>query len=346
MRAISRNWMVLALSLVLAARVAGQSAVPVVTKTLTIGCESCGGPTQFRSVWDVAISPTGEILVTDRDAPMLRRFDATGKPTWTGGMKGKGPGEFTLPIRAAITATGITVVDMTNSRVTDLSPTGAVVASTPLTRMPMAATLNNRGELLIGSDDFRGTLTVFKRDASGAIKEVRTIPGSKMNVAVAVAADGSTAIMLDTKKYEILRFDAAGSPLPSLTRDIPPARRTPEEEAEFRARVSRDQAMVAAEAKRSGGQPKKPVFRPDELSFKDHLTIDGLRFDGAGRLWVLTQRGTEKTSAFDVFSPAGALLGTVTLPQRVSGYSHGGNWMVTAGENEDGVPVVTVWVVR
>src|SRR5687767_1173535 len=73
--------MIRRLATILATLVAGelvtaQSSPPAVTKKLTLGCESCGTAQQFGSIWDLSISPAGDILVTDRDAPMLRRFDA------------------------------------------------------------------------------------------------------------------------------------------------------------------------------------------------------------------------------------------------------------------------------
>jgi sugar lactone lactonase YvrE len=104
----------------------------------------------------------------------------------------------------------------------------------------------------------------------------------------------------------------------------------------------------AAEAKKNGGDGKvKPLDIPaGERGLKGHITVDGLRYDDAGRLWVLTQRGDETKSVLDVFSPAGAFLGEVTVPMRVSGFNLGGSSLVTAGENDVGIPVVTVWAIK
>ena len=319
--------------------------VPTITPVRTIGCESCGGAAQFGSIWDVSVNASGELLVTDRDAPMLRRFDAAGKAVWTGGAKGKGPGEFSLPIRSALTGQGMVVVDMTNSRVTELSEAGAVRTTIPIMTMPMAAAANTRGDLWIGNDNFRGLLRLYRRTRDSLIEQ-HAVEGSTANVALAVAPDGALAAMLNTKKYEIIRFDARGVRQASIVRDIPQVRRTPVEEAEVRQRMSRARGMVAAEAKAQGAKTTTPVFRPEDLSLKDHLVIDGLRFDPSGRLWVLTQRGNESTAVLDVFAPAGAFLGSVTVPMKITGFSLGGSYLATAGENEDGVPVVTLWMVK
>jgi hypothetical protein len=331
------------LLLLAATSVAGaQAATPAITRKLTIGCESCGGPAQFGSIWDVSISAQGEVLVTDRDPPMLRRFDASGKVVWTGGRRGQGPGEFALPVRAALTGQGIVVVDMTNSRVTQLSDAGSVQTIISVTTMPMTAAVNASGDLWVGNDDFRGTLTLYRRVRDTLVLSHK-VQGSTANVGIAVGSDGALAIMPSPKKYEILRFDSRGAAQPPLLRDIAQVRRTPEEEQEVRERMNRSRGLVAAEAKAQGGKRSPPVFRPEELSLKDHLVIDGLRFDAKGRVWVRTQRGNERSTIFDVFAPTGALLGSVTVPMKVTSYALGGSYLATAGENGDGIPVVVIW---
>ncbi len=330
---------------VLTSALGAQSSPPTITPRLTIGCESCGGPTQFASIWDVSVNARGEVLVTDRDAPMLRRFNAQGKPTWVGGAKGKGPGELTLPIRAALTGEGIVVVDMTNARVTDFADNGTLRGSFPARVMPMVAATDARGALWIGNDDFRGTLRVFRRERDSLV-QILTLQGSKANVGLAIAPDGSLAAMLDPQKYEIQRVDARGATLTPISRDIPQVRRTPVEEAEMRQRMSGVKVMASAEAKAAGVKAPTVAFRPEELSLKGHLVIDGLRFDPAGRLWVMTQRGNESTTVFDVFAPAGVLLGSLTVPMRVTSFSLAGSHLATAGENADGVPVVRLWTVK
>ena len=58
---------------------------------------------------------------------MLRLFDRSGKVSWTAGRAGKGPGEFGIPISAAIGPTGIQVVDMSLRRITRLDRVGSLV---------------------------------------------------------------------------------------------------------------------------------------------------------------------------------------------------------------------------
>jgi hypothetical protein len=337
------------LALVAASSLPAQGTAPVITRKLTIGCESCGGATQFGSIQDVSISVRGEILVTDRDAPMLRRFDANGNPAWSGGRKGKGPGEFTLPIRSVFTPTGLLVIDMSNSRLTDLGAEGRVIATLPLTSLATTSSANKRGDVIMGLDDLGRSFRVMARPAGATtLREVASLPGSMKNKSVALAGDGRIAVVADGETYEIQRYDAAGTPMTPIARDIPRPRRSAVEEAEYRQRLNRGMAMMSAEMKKQGGDGRiAPLDIPlDQRGLESHVTVDGLRYDDAGRLWVQTMRGDETGTVFDVFSPSGDFLGPVTIPMRINGFALGGEWLVVAGENEDGVPVVTVWLVR
>jgi hypothetical protein len=323
--------------------------VPTITPRLTIGCESCGGPDQFGNIWDVAVAPNGDVLVTNKEPPMLRRFDASGKSVWTGGQKGRGPGEFVLPIRSAFTPSGMVVIDMTNSRITDLKAGGELVGSMPLTSLATTSGLNRRGDMILGYDDMGRGFRVMARDAGAAeLRQVARLPGSYKNKSLALAPDGSIAVALDGEEYEIARLDAQGRALTPIVRDLPRPRRSAQEEAEFQKRRSQGAAMVAAEAKKAGGSGEaKPLPIPaDQRGLKGHIAVDGLRFDDSGRLWVHTMQGDETKTVLDVFAPGGSFLGAVTIPFRITTYALSGAYLVAAGENDDGVPVVKVWTVK
>ena len=323
--------------------------VPTVTKKLTIGCESCGDATQFSTFYDVSVSSTGQVLVTNKDAPMLRLFDASGKSIWTGGQKGKGPGEYIMPYRSTIVDSGIVVVDMTNSRLTDLGPTGQLIGSTPLLGFATTIGVTPRGEMIFGIDNFGRSFKINRREPRGtAITEVAGFPGSMKNKSVALAPNGTLAVALDGLTYQIIRVAPSGKIIDTLVRAVERPRRTSVEEAEYRQRLSRDVAMAQAESKRQGGdgKGKPPEIPPGERGLKGHIVVDGLRFDSSNRLWVMTQHGDETKTIFDVFGPNGAFIGSVSVPMRVSNFSLGGSYLATAGENDEGIPVVTVWSVK
>jgi hypothetical protein len=322
---------------------------PTIARHLTVGCESCDGPAQFGSILDVAVSSRGEVLVVNKEAPMLRRFDASGKSIWTGGPKGKGPGEFTWPDRFAFTPNGMIVIDGGNNRVTELTASGEVVGSTPLTSMLATSGVNPDGNVVMGFDDMGRSFRIMSKPlASADLRQVAKFPGSYESKAAAMAPDGGVAVILDIRKYHILRLDAQGNALAPIVRDIPQPRRTAVEEAEHQQRLSGELAQMSAIMKSQGkeGKLKAPAVPPEKRGLEPHFMTDGLRFDDLGRLWAETMRGDETKTVFDVFAPSGGYLGEVTVPMRITAFALGGRYLATGGENENGIPVVTVWTVK
>jgi hypothetical protein len=328
---------------------AAQTSAPAIVPKVTIGCESCPGVAQFGSIWDVAVSARGEVLVVNKEAPMLRRFDANGRPAWSGGPKGQGPGEFTRPDRFAFTPRGMIVIDGGNNRVTELTASGEVTRSTPLTSMLTTSAVNLDGAAVIGFDDWgRGFRIMSKPLLATELHELAKSPGSFKSKAAAIGPDGAIAVVLDVASYEIRRMDAHGNPLPAIMRDVPRPRRTAIEEAEYQQRLRGELAAMSAAMKRQGGEGnvKAPDIAPAQRGLKAQIMTDGLRFDDSGRLWVWTLRGDETRTILDVFAADGKYLGEVTIPMRIASYGLGGSYLVAAGENADGIPIVEVWTVK
>lgn len=327
---------------------AGQAAAPTLVLARTIGCESCGDATQFGTIWDVSVSSHGQILVTEKTAPMLRLFDQSGKLAWSGGRSGKGPGEYLLPFRSSLSDSGIVVVDMTNSRITDLTLAGDLVGSIALTGLATTVGTNPRGDLILGMDN-RSTFKVARRAARAeALEEANVFPGSLKNKSVALAPNGSMAVALDGESYEIVRVDVSGKVVGKITRSLERPRRSSVEEADYRQRLNRTMELMSAERKTTGGSGglTRPVIPAAERGLKPHIAVDGLRYDGENRLWVRTMRGDEARTVFDVFSDGGVFVGSVTIPHPVTSYSVSGAWLAAAVENADGVPVVKLWALR
>jgi hypothetical protein len=155
---------------------------------------------------------------------------------------------------------------------------------------------------------------------------------------MAVAPDGGV--------YHIDRLGADGRVLGTITRDIPRVRRTPEELDAMAQTARRAADRAGAERGRSNVPP--PILpRPGGgADFKPHIATNGLRYDGAGRLWVRTMRGDATSTVFDVFTPAGAFLGEVKVDAAVSAYAFGGRWMAAAIVTEEGYAIVRVFEVR
>ncbi len=246
------------------------------------------------------------------------------------------------------------VLDLSARRITHLAPDGSLTATVPLGVFPGAVSPRGAsGELYVLSDDFRGTLTLmrFAPDATAPVVVAKidhaprpdgviSIPG------IAVSASGDVALARDNEQYRIARLSRDGTWLTDLVRDIPRVARTPEEQADLDRRLKQVGSMVTAEK----GQSKapRPVVgtNPADLTLKPHFPFSGLRYDDEGRLWILTNRVSGSVSVFDLFSPQGTFLGSLRVPVGVQAYAVHGAFLVTAGERDDGTPVVTLWSVQ
>ena len=337
---------------VAAATPTASAQVPVVERVVQIGCDDCTGPALFSSIFDAAVTDSGDIIVADRSAPMIRAFDRTGKLLWSTGRSGNGPGEFLFPTRIAIAPDrSVAVIDMRQRRHTRLTKDGALVGSNSFMGFLAASAARGRtGEVTLLIDDFAGPLAI-QRWSAGAAKPAAhvTIPrrespnGGFVQPSIAVAPTGIMAFTVDPFAYRIGRVGADGRAMAEIVRDIPPVRRTAEEMKELSARLASGPGRRAAEG---GSSVAAGAPAGVDLTLKPHVILDGLRFDDAGRLWVLTMRGIGSQSVFDVFSTTGAFVGSVTLPTRVNTFSLAGQYLVTAGDDADDIPRVTLWRVR
>lgn len=322
---------------------------PTLQKVFTIGCENCGGALEFTGITDVALNTRGELLVADREAPFLRQFDAAGKPTWQGGVKGKGPGEFTTITRIGWLANGAyNLVDGSGNRVTSLARDHSLSGTAVLSAYATTAATNDGGAVIIGQEAPMGKGFTLLRMKAGAFEKLTppTAPGKPAptyNAAsVAVSSAGVIALWPHSDRYEILRMDSTGSPLSSLTRAIERIHYTTVEDSIRRARMDKELAQMRAMA----GIKSAPPAPNGPPPLKPFAWGDGLRYDPKGRLWAQTNQGDETHTVFDVFSPTGVFLGSVNVPGVVRQFALGGTWLATSTENEDGVLQVTKWSVR
>jgi sugar lactone lactonase YvrE len=334
---------------------AAAAQVPTIEKIIQIGCSECDGPAQFSTIFDVAATDSGDMIIVDKGPPMIRAFDRTGRVLWTGGRTGGGPGEYQFPMRVAIGPDrSVSVVDMRARRMTRLARDGSVKATEPILAFPAAAGARGRtGELIVLTDDFRGPFAL-ERWAPGAAKAVphATIPRAVsaagraiVQPSIAVAPSGVLAFGTDPFTYRIGRLAADGSPMPDIVRDIPRARRTEAEMQELANRLAQGPLRQSAERSVSKAPPSAAAAAVD-LTMKPFFPLDGLRYDDLGRLWVLTTRGAEQQTVFDVFAATGTFLGSVTVPVHVGTFALAGPHLITGGEDVDGIPRVTLWRVR
>lgn len=330
----------------------GQQA-PTIQRLLTIGCEDCGDARQFSTVLDVDINARGDVLVVDRDAPILRLFDQTGRLLWSGGRKGSGPGEYRLPIRGKLLEDGsMIVVDMQLKRITVIAPDRTVRETVPVDRFVGQVAITARGNVAIGSDDFRGLLHVLRWAPGQQLRTVGTVPvgspaagGTITMPSLALSSSGQLA-SLATPDYVIALRDSSMRLVRELRRDVAPIRRTPAEEAVMTERIG-GRGQQAAGAERDAARSSTPIL-PDnrDRSLKPHFKVDALRFDTRDRLWVQTMRGNESSTVVDLFAANGQFIAALTIPHVIGAFAVAHDRMVAAVESGDGIPQVMVWSVR
>ena len=316
---------------------------PRLHKLVSIGCADCGGPTQFAEVADVAVIPNGTIWVADRDDPRLRAFTPGGVSIRSFGRRGEGPGEFAGIEKIFPADDGtIAVVDMRLFRLTRVDTTGRLISSTSVKNFPFdaAAAPGSTSIHLLFSRFQPGTSFLRRAERSTdsllpVAVSLSDFPSTQAPAEIhslGVAPDGSIAVGEGGTEYRIRVYRAGG--WRDITRNVPRKLRTREETAEMQTRAMGNQQRARAE----GGQGSTDLPRE-----KPHFEWLGLRYDPRGRLWVKTGRGDETRTVFDLFGGEGSYLGEIVVPGRVGGFSLNGDYLVTSGEDGDGVPQVTLW---
>jgi hypothetical protein len=270
------------------------------------------------------------------------------------GRSGTGPGEYRLPIRAALGPTGIQVVDMTSRRITRLDAGGKFASSAPLAGFAASVGARGRsGEMVVLLDDFRGTFTLQRWSATDSAKVIGVVPRSAAADAghltipsIAVATSGQMAVLRDPNEYRIILLTPAGQTITEIVRDIPRIKRTPAEIEAMERRAQGAANRVRSELGQRGSSGGASPIRASSYDLKPHVSIDGLRFDDAGRLWAKTMRGSESSTVFDLFAADGKYLGEVTVPAAIGTYSVAGRWFATDVESADGTPRIVLFEIR
>ena len=322
-----------------------QSA-PTLKQVGSFGCADCGGPAQFAEVADVAVTPNGTVWVADRDDPRLRAFSPSGRAMKSFGRRGEGPGEFTGIAKIFPAADGtIAVVDMRLFRLTRMDSAGRLLSTVSIKSFPFdaAAAPGSPAVHLLFSRFQPGTSFVRRSDPRvdslmpvlGPLTDFPRAEAPAEVHSLAVAPDGSIAVGDGGTEYRIRIYHAGR--WRDIVREIPRKLRTPAELREMLTRGLGNQHRARAE----GGQATSALPRE-----KPHFEWLGLRYDPLGRLWVKTGRGDESRTVFDVFSGEGGFMGEVVVPGRVTSISLNGNYLVTAGEDDNGIPRVTLWEVQ
>lgn len=298
------------------------SAIPSLSPTGEIGCGDCDGILQITPT-AVALLDGGRVAVLDSWEPFVRIFDAAGEPIASFGRLGEGPGEMGASLRMARPLPGVWILPWDGGvAVIDIDTTletfdaaGNFIAQHALT-VPMvpvgqafnaaAATYFRAGFdfAAAGSDPgitrcrFGGAEAVscdrvpglepFLAEAAGPGE-----PDDLLRAAVIGATPAGGLVVADRSTYRLWVIDAGGDVIVETARDIPRVVKTDEE--------------IEIERERRSRRPGAVEIDP----LREYIERGGIGVDGAGRIWVLTQRWTETESVFDVFDDSGAYVGEV-----------------------------------
>ena len=298
--------------------------IPSLLPAGEIGCTDCGDARQITPT-AVALLDDGRVAVLDSWEPFVRIFDAAGNPTTTFGKLGQGPGEIGMSVGMArpIPGTwilpydgGVAVIDL-DTKLETFDATGSFVAQhllvLPIVPVDQAfddatatyfragfdAAAEGRGPA-ISRCRFRGVDSVACERLPGFESFLSEAADPRPpNVLFRTVAIGATPagglVVADRATYRMWVIDARGEVIVETGRDIPRLAKTDEE--------------IQLERERWYG----PADALDIDPLRDHIEPGGLGVDGAGRIWVLTQRWTETESVFDVFDESGEYLGEVAV---------------------------------
>lgn len=326
--------------------------VPELEMVAEWGCDACEGPDLLGAVEQVTVAPDGTVFVTDAYEPVVRRFTVGGEPI-AFGREGQGPGEFGLAWNIDVVGESvIEIIDVQLRRLTRLDFDGNVLSTRSLPRFPTAASYSRsqRAWFLSAMDFSTQSATVMRLD-DGSEDLVAAAGGDfpldeDGEVArffpIAARPDGGVAIGDGEIEYRVRLYDDTGAASGDIHRPIERVAKSPEElDAERRRRQGTSLRAVAMTAAEGGGS--SPAPRVDPL--KRHFHLNSFRYDEVGRLWVLTGRGNESHSIFDLFDETGDFLGDLVVPGRVTRFAVAGTWLVTAAFSDDYFPVVRLWQV-
>jgi len=301
---------------------------------VVIGREDEGDAPLFR-VSEVKLGTDGRVVVGHGGGREVRAYTAAGKPLWTSGRDGQGPGEFRNLTRVTLLAAdSVAVLDAVSRRLTLLDPGGKLVSATPLTyvqREPPrnAIWVTSLGVLGTTSDHcafailsmmgllrgapgplpLQGTLGVFRAD--GAVGDsVGVITVSWMwedpSASPSVSSNSFSVLLhpfvandrlytTTSDGWQVDVFDATGRRLRSIR--------------EVRRRLPLTDAVIAA-------LPEPPPGMTVSAHYPDSIpAIENVVVDREGRVWAVARRAlpADSTSA-RVYDGEGRLVGVLGLP--------------------------------
>jgi len=308
--------------------------------TLPVGDAVFFGAASDADRWE-----DGRIAVLDGLAKAVYVFDAGGSVIDTIGREGAGPGEMRLAANLAIGPDGrLAVVDITNARITVWSNTGEYLQSVRV-RPGWTGVRHltwDAGGLTYKVSTFGSSTVQFYRVnlAADSLELLVGIPGEDVShagptctfCAHAVAPDTRLLVGAPDTLYRVTVLEPGGSIAQRYERtDLPAVRRSDAELEVLRDRLRRGPG-------RAEGAGRRP---PEPDPYKPRMM--GIALDGRGRLWVQLNPEEGAPGALDVFTADGAYRATVPVDPAERMLRIRGEWLLAAGENDIGEPILTIY---
>jgi len=328
-------------------------SLPRLEQSAVIGCLACEGAEAFGAIQAIAVGPGGGVVVADRDAPMIRSFDAQGRLTASFGRRGEGPGELGMPAGIAVRPDGrVLIGDIRRLHLTELTAEGEVVRTLRVPSTVMGLNGAPGGDWvayqIANWSDFTATVHLLDEASDSAGTPLPTTGGVIADqhgsgaaaglLSSAAGPGGVVAVGYGGLEYRILILDRAGAKQGEIVRDIPRTPRTPQEIRDLEEIFRRGPGGAARADNPEAGATPRPV---DPL--RPHYPSRALSWDAKGRLWVRTSRGTGET-LFDLFDPSGSWLGELAVPGEVRTHATGQGVLATVvSDPATEVQRVVVW---
>lgn len=336
---------------------------PVWTSTLlaTVGAAD-DSASELGRVRSVLLSPAGALFVVDEGYTRLVKFDSAGAFVAQWGRKGSGPGEYLSPYSIAWLGDSLALLDPNNSRIALYDATGRWIRQWTVQRITggeqvrLFRTARDAFWVYATHPNGNRMETVFIRYTSNGPTDtllwVRQAPGLiesavcetpdkalhfyqapySANLLVIPSPTGERAVAL-TSTYHVALLNPAGDTTRVLERDV---QAVPVSDAEW------DDGLTDWNSFRS----KYPSATCDRGSFtrtKTKPIVERVFYDDVGQLWVEVHEVNGRS--YDVFSPEGRLVGSVTGLPESGGVEPSvvGNRMAIVVPDENGVHTVRVY---
>jgi hypothetical protein len=291
---------------------------------LRIGCDACGDLRQL-SILHLVTGRDGNVIVLDQYPPFVRVFDVqTGALARSFGDKGHGPGQISVPGRIYLDANSSVLVHESMPpafKRFDQQGNWKETIVQPRLVPVMTAFDTGRSLLYLLAFSMRNPLPrISVLDVTTAEETVflaaEALPGlgdrapEHGPMHTIAVAPDGRVAVANIYTYEVAVFDSAGERLLAFQRGT-------------------------AAADGTGA-----------------LQIDayGLKYDLDGRLWVLTTRGGDGRTVFDVFGRDGRYVESVVLQaeiyDRIPAFDFADGALVTVGVTASGNTVVDVWALN